>query len=104
MPHIIIYDKDGNRHEATVDPGIDLIDAAEEAGVSLAHACGRGGWCSTCAVTVRKGVIGEDLTEMGPEEIQAMEEADLDPKTQVLSCSSQIFGDVEVAEAGAILD
>jgi len=105
MPHVTIYDRDGEKYEADVDYGIDLIDACEEAGITLPHSCGRGGWCSTCAVTIKQGEVGDgkDLSPpMGPEELETMEKANLDTKTQVLSCSCQVFGDVTVQEAGGI--
>jgi ferredoxin len=101
MPTLVVIDANGDEHKAKVDAGIDLIDACEEAGVSLPHSCGRGGWCSTCAVTVLEGQIGKDLfPAMGPEELESMESNGLDPKTQVLSCSCQILGDVKVRAAG----
>jgi ferredoxin len=104
MPHLVIFDKDGERHEADVDIGMDLFDAAEAAGVTLPHSCGRGGWCSTCAVRVIQGKIGdgqEISPPMGPEEEETMQKAGLPLEDHVLSCSCQIFGDVIIQEAGA---
>jgi len=102
MPTIKVYDKEGEFFEADVDDGMDLMDACEEAGLILSRSCGRGGWCSTCAVTVEKGTIAYDgdLTPMGPEELETMDREGIDPETQVLSCSCQIFGDVTVREIG----
>ena len=103
MPHITVYDVDGNMHEADVDDATDLLDACESAGVSLPHSCGRGGWCSTCAVKVEQGEIGKDLyPPMGPEELDTLVENNMDPQTQVLSCSCQVYGDVVVRAVGSL--
>lgn len=101
MPKFKIYDEDGELHTADVDEGVDLIDAASEAGVDLPHSCGRGGWCSTCAVEVVKGKIGDPKSiypAMGPEELEAMERAEIPPDSHVLSCSCQVFGPVTVRQ------
>jgi ferredoxin len=101
MPILTFVDRDGEVHEGRVDQGADVMDAIEEiSGIMLPHSCGRGGWCSTCVATVVTGGIGDGkaVTPMGPEELDTMEKAGLNPENQILTCSSQIFKDCRISQ------
>lgn len=107
MPHLRITDTTGEVFEGDVEEGVTVWEACQELGCELPHSCGFGGQCSTCAVTVLKGRIGlpddpeTDLSAMDAEELETMRECNLDAEKQVLSCSSQVLGDVEVVQAGS---
>ena len=107
MPQLKITDEDGEVYEGEVEEGTTLWEACSQLGCDLPHSCGFGGQCSTCAVTVLQGKIGRSddlgisLTGMDGEELSVMQECGLNLKTQVLSCSSQIFDDAEVVQAGS---
>jgi ferredoxin, 2Fe-2S len=83
--------------EVTVEvpEGTSLLDAAEQCGATVGHACGGVCACSTCHVWVRRGL--ESLSEQEDAEADRLDQAfDVRPYSR-LSCQSLVGGeDVDV--------
>lgn len=91
MPRVT-FNPSGKRGD--VPEGVSLLEAAGKLGVALTHECGGFATCSTCRVIVEEGV--ENLTEIGLDEENMLEEAALLPPYR-LGCQAKIKGDVTVS-------
>lgn len=72
----------------TVEKGITLLDAAQQAGIYISSVCGGEGVCGKCRVILKKGRVESEST--GPlhdDEIA---------KGAVLACQAKVVEDVEV--------
>ena len=78
-----------------VPEGTSILDAAEQCGATVGHACGGVCACSTCHVWVRKGL--DSLSEQEDAEADRLDQAfDVRPNSR-LSCQSLLGSeDVEV--------
>jgi len=78
-----------------VPEGTSILDAAEQCGATVGHACGGVCACSTCHVWVRKGL--DSLSEQEDAEADRLDQAfDVRPNSR-LSCQSLVGSeDVEV--------
>jgi ferredoxin, 2Fe-2S len=78
-----------------VPEGTSILDAAEQCGATVGHACGGVCACSTCHVWVRKGL--ESLSEQEDNEADRLDQAfDVRPYSR-LSCQSLVGSeDVDV--------
>ena len=78
-----------------VPEGTSILDAAEQCGATVGHACGGVCACSTCHVWVRKGL--ESISEQEDQEADRLDQAfDVRPYSR-LSCQSLVGSeDVEV--------
>jgi 2Fe-2S ferredoxin len=78
-----------------VPEGTSILDAAEQAGATVGHACGGVCACSTCHVWVRKGL--ESLSEQEDNEADRLDQAFDVREYSRLSCQSLVGSeDVEV--------
>ena len=78
-----------------VPEGTSILDAAEQCGATVGHACGGVCACSTCHVWVRKGA--ESLSEQEDAEADRLDQAFDVREYSRLSCQSLVGGeDVEV--------
>ena len=71
MPKITFANQDGLTIE--VSPGTSILEAAEECGARVGHACGGNLACSTCHVWVERGL--DSLTEPTEKEEDIMDKA-----------------------------
>ena len=78
-----------------VPEGTSILEAAEQCGATVGHACGGVCACSTCHVWVRKGI--DSLSEQEDAEADRLDQAfDVRPYSR-LSCQSLVGGeDVDV--------
>jgi ferredoxin, 2Fe-2S len=73
--------------------GISILDAAEECGARVGHACGGNLACSTCHVWVQEGI--DSLPEVTDKENDIMDKAfDVRPESR-LGCQAKL-GDEDV--------
>ena len=73
--------------------GISILDAAEECGARVGHACGGNLACSTCHVWVEDGL--DSLPEVADKENDIMDKAfDVRPESR-LACQAKL-GDADV--------
>ena len=73
--------------------GISILDAAEECGARVGHACGDNLACSTCHVWVHQGL--DSLPEVADKENDIMDKAfDVRPESR-LGCQARL-GDTDV--------
>lgn len=87
---------EGQELSAEVRPGTNLLEAADEAGAKMGHACGGVCACSTCHVWVRKGF--DSLVEADDREEDILDKAfDVKP-TSRLGCQAEVDADDVVAE------
>jgi 2Fe-2S ferredoxin len=76
--------------------GISILDAAEECGARVGHACGGNLACSTCHVWVHEGL--ESLPEVTDKENDIMDKAfDVRPESR-LGCQARLADDDLVVE------
>jgi 2Fe-2S ferredoxin len=76
--------------------GISILDAAEECGARVGHACGGNLACSTCHVWVHEGV--DSLPEVTDKENDIMDKAfDVRPESR-LGCQARLADDDVVVE------
>jgi 2Fe-2S ferredoxin len=76
--------------------GISILDAAEECGARVGHACGGNLACSTCHVWVQEGL--ESLPEVTDKENDIMDKAfDVRPESR-LGCQAKLGDDDVVVE------
>jgi 2Fe-2S ferredoxin len=69
-------------------PGISILDAAEECGARVGHACGGNLACSTCHVWVHAGI--ESLPAVADKEDDIMDKAfDVRPESR-LGCQAKL--------------
>lgn len=77
-----------------VPAGTNILDASEECGARVGHACGGNLACSTCHVWVHEGL--DDLPEIGDKENDIMDRAfDVRPESR-LACQAKVTSDVVV--------
>jgi ferredoxin len=79
-----------------VPPGTTLLEAAREAGLPMASACGADGICGRCGVRVLTGVAALSA-ETEPERLVKQRNR-IDPDAR-LACRARVSGDVEVTAA-----
>ena len=76
--------------------GISILDAAEECGARVGHACGGNLACSTCHVWVQAGL--DSLPEVSDKENDIMDKAfDVRPESR-LGCQAKLGDDDLVVE------
>jgi 2Fe-2S ferredoxin len=76
--------------------GISILDAAEECGARVGHACGGNLACSTCHVWVQQGI--DSLPEVTDKENDIMDKAfDVRPESR-LACQACLGDDDVVVE------
>jgi ferredoxin, 2Fe-2S len=105
MPKITFINPQGKLSLAplTVDvkKGESILDAAEECGARVGHACGGNLACSTCHVYVEQGL--DSLGEIHDKENDIMDKAfDVRPESR-LACQAKIADEdlvVEISEEG----
>jgi 2Fe-2S ferredoxin len=103
MPKITFLNPHGPRSQGplTVDvkPGTSILDASEECGARVGHACGGNLACSTCHCYVGKGL--ESLPEISDKENDIMDKAfDVRPESR-LGCQARAADEdlvVEISE------
>ena len=82
-----------------VEPGTNILEAAEKCGAHVGHVCGGVCACSTCHVWVKRG--GESLSEQEDAEMDRLDMGfDVRPYSR-LSCQSRVGEqdvDVEITE------
>ena len=79
-----------------VKAGLSILDAAEECGARVGHACGGNLACSTCHVWVEQGL--ESLAEVHDKENDIMDKAfDVRPESR-LACQAKIGNEDLVIE------
>ena len=79
-----------------VKPGTSILDAAEECGARVGHACGGNLACSTCHVYVHEGL--DSLPEIADKENDIMDKAfDVRAESR-LGCQARCAGDDLVVE------
>jgi 2Fe-2S ferredoxin len=82
-----------------VAPGTSILEAAEECGARVGHACGGNLACSTCHVWVHEGL--DSLPDVTDKENDIMDKAfDVRPESR-LGCQARVAGDdldVEITE------
>lgn len=79
-----------------VKPGCSLLDAAEDCGARVGHACGGNLACSTCHVYVIRGV--DSLGEIEDKENDIMDKAfDVRPESR-LACQAAVADEELVVE------
>jgi ferredoxin, 2Fe-2S len=80
----------------TCKPGTSVLDAAEECGARVGHACGGNLACSTCHVWVQEGI--DSLPEVADKENDIMDKAfDVRPESR-LGCQATLGDDDVVVE------
>jgi len=77
-----------------VEPGTTVLEACEEHGIHLEHACEGSLACSTCHVIVRKGF--NDLEPASDEEEDMLDQAWGLTPTSRLGCQVVAYDDLEV--------
>ncbi|CAN5788343.1 ISC system 2Fe-2S type ferredoxin [soil metagenome] len=105
MPKITFTNPHGAKSTGslTVDcrKGLSILDAAEECGARVGHACGGNLACSTCHVYVEKGI--DSLGEIADKENDIMDKAfDVRPESR-LACQAKVSNEdlvVEISEEG----
>ena len=75
----------------SVDPGITILEAAQQAGVQMNVVCGGQGKCGKCIVQVKAGKTSFDREKFG--RFFTLEELDTGG---CLACQTGILGDVQV--------
>jgi 2Fe-2S ferredoxin len=103
MPKLTFLNPHGSKSEGplTVEckPGQTILDAAEEAGARVGHACGGNLACSTCHVYVEQGL--DSLGEIADKENDIMDKAfDVRPESR-LGCQCKIADEDVVVEISA---
>jgi 2Fe-2S ferredoxin len=103
MPKITFKNPEGPRSKGplTVEckRGLSILDAAEECGARVGHACGGNLACSTCHVYVEEGI--DSLPEISDKENDIMDKAfDVRPESR-LGCQAKLGDEdlvVEISE------
>jgi len=70
-----------------------LLEAAQQAGLPVASACGSDGVCGRCGMAIIAGAISLSVETENETHVKRLNRIDA---TQRLSCSTQVLGDVEV--------
>lgn len=97
MPKLVFLNphgpKSGGPLTVECKPGETILDAAEECGARVGHACGGNLACSTCHVYVQKGI--DSLPEIADKENDIMDKAfDVRAESR-LGCQARL-GDEDV--------
>jgi len=103
MPTITFKNPHGSRSTGPirlpVAPGTSILEAAEECGARVGHACGGNLACSTCHVWVHEGL--DSLPEVHDKENDIMDKAfDVRPESR-LGCQCKVADEdivVEISE------
>jgi len=103
MPRITFLNPHGPKSDGPltveVKPGESILDAAEECGARVGHACGGNLACSTCHCYVSQGI--DSLPEIADKENDIMDKAfDVRPESR-LGCQARIGQEdlvVEISE------
>jgi 2Fe-2S ferredoxin len=74
--------------------GISVLDVALDNAIELPHNCGGVCACSTCHVVVKQGL--GNLSAMGEDEADQLDEADGLTLNSRLACQAKVLGDVTV--------
>jgi ferredoxin, 2Fe-2S len=74
-------------------PETNLLEAAQQCGLEIAHECGGFASCSTCRVFIKSGE--QNLSAIEFDEEDMLDLAELSPPYR-LACQAKIRGDVEV--------
>ena len=80
----------GQKTEVNDDAGKTVLQIALDQGVSLEHACGGNGFCTTCLCKVKSG--GENLAPRNDKE----ENMGITEEDERLGCQAVVNGDVEL--------
>ena len=99
MPKLTFLNPHGPHSKSiTVDvkPGTTILDASEDCGARVGHACGGNLACSTCHVYVEQGI--DSLPEVSDKENDIMDKAfDVRPESR-LGCQCKLGDDDVVVE------
>jgi 2Fe-2S ferredoxin len=100
MPKITFLNPRGPKSEGPltieVKRGTSVLDAAEECGARVGHACGGNLACSTCHVWVQEGI--DSLPEVTDKENDIMDKAfDVRPESR-LGCQARVAEEDVVVE------
>lgn len=100
MPKVTFVNPLGPKSTGAVSlvvlPGTSILDAAEECGARVGHACGGNLACSTCHVWVHEGL--DSLPEVADKENDIMDKAfDVRPESR-LGCQARIAQEDVVVE------
>ncbi|MGN6108610.1 MAG: 2Fe-2S iron-sulfur cluster-binding protein [Kofleriaceae bacterium] len=100
MPKITFLNPHGPTSEGPltveVKKGLSILDAAEECGARVGHACGGNLACSTCHVWVQQGL--DSLPEVTDKENDIMDKAfDVRPESR-LGCQAKVAEEDVVVE------
>lgn len=79
--------------------GESLLDLALAHDISIQHACGGFCACTTCHCEVVKG--GDNLEEIGDDELERLEVLEERTEKSRLACQSKVRGDVTVRVVNA---
>jgi 2Fe-2S ferredoxin len=73
--------------------GTTLLEAAEQAGLPVASACGSDGICGRCGMTILVGAASLSPETENETHVKRLNRIDA---SQRLSCNAEVSGDVEV--------
>ena len=90
MPEMFVWPEEVS---VSFDGERNLLEAASEAGISMAHLCGARGKCSTCRVRILEG--SEALSDRTPIERAMATKLDF-PDEIRLACQTQVRGSVQL--------
>ncbi|PCJ18078.1 MAG: 2Fe-2S ferredoxin [Candidatus Cloacimonadota bacterium] len=91
MPTVYFEEEDKT---IEVADGVSILDACNEIGIHLDHACGGVCACSTCHVWVNKGF--DNLSELEEDEEDRLDGAQNVTMKSRLGCQALIHGDISV--------
>mgnify|MGYP001320380255 CR=1 FL=1 len=89
MPKVTFH-YDGETKTVEAEKGQKILQIALDNGVSIEHACGGNGFCTTCLCNVKKGM--ENLSDRNDRE----ENMGIMDDPERLSCQAEAEGDVEI--------
>ena len=89
MPKVTFH-SDGETKTVEAEKGQKILQIALDNGVSIEHACGGNGFCTTCLCNVKKGM--ENLSDRNDRE----ENMGIMDDPERLSCQAEAEGDVEI--------
>jgi adenylate cyclase len=90
MPKVTFIQSNGQITEVEAQNGDKILHIALDNGISMEHACGGNGFCTTCMCKVQKGM--ENLSPRNDRE----ENMGIVNDPDRLSCQSEVMGDVTV--------
>jgi len=86
----VTFHSDGETKTVEAEKGQKILQIALDNGVSIEHACGGNGFCTTCLCNVKKGM--ENLSDRNDRE----ENMGIMDDPERLSCQAEAEGDVEI--------